>query len=193
MSDGCSCSEIVLLMGPPGAGKGTQADILVKARALRKLSTGDMLRDHVQRGTELGKQAKAVMDAGDLVSDDLIVAMVRSELESMQVIRVLLDGFPRTTAQAKELDKLLSELSVDIDSAVLIEVDEDELVARLLNRAKELGRTDDNEETIRNRMKVYQDLTKPLVDYYQNQDKLTAVNGLGTVEEVSESIFEVLS
>ena len=193
MSDGCSCSEIVLLMGPPGAGKGTQADILVKARALRKLSTGDMLRDHVQRGTELGKQAKAVMDAGDLVSDDLIVAMVKSELESMQVIRVLLDGFPRTTAQAKELDKLLSELSVDIDSAVLIEVDEDELVARLLNRAKELGRTDDNEETIRNRMKVYQDLTKPLVDYYQNQDKLTAVNGLGTVEEVSESIFEVLS
>ncbi len=193
MSDGCSCSEIVLLMGPPGAGKGTQADILVKARALRKLSTGDMLRDHVQRGTELGKQAKAVMDAGDLVSDDLIVAMVKSELESMQVIRVLLDGFPRTTAQAKELDKLLSELSVDIDLAVLIEVDEDELVARLLNRAKELGRTDDNEETIRNRMKVYQDLTKPLVDYYQNQDKLTAVNGLGTVEEVSESIFEVLS
>ncbi len=193
MSDGCSCSEIVLLMGPPGAGKGTQADILVKARALRKLSTGDMLRDHVQRGTELGKQAKAVMDAGDLVSDDLIVAMVKSELESMQVIRVLLDGFPRTTAQAKELDKLLSELSVDIDSAVLIEVDEDELVARLLNRAKELGRTDDNEETIRNRMKVYQDLTKPLVDYYQNQDKLTAVNGLGTVEEVSKSIFEVLS
>ena len=193
MSDGCSCSEIVLLMGPPGAGKGTQADILVKTRALRKLSTGDMLRDHVQRGTELGKQAKAVMDAGDLVSDDLIVAMVKSELESMQVIRVLLDGFPRTTAQAKELDKLLSELSVDIDSTVLIEVDEDELVARLLNRAKELGRTDDNEETIRNRMKVYQDLTKPLVDYYQNQDKLTAVNGLGTVEEVSKSIFEVLS
>jgi len=193
MSDGCSCSEIVLLMGPPGAGKGTQADILVKTRALRQLSTGDMLRDNVKRGTELGKQAKAVMDAGDLVSDDLIVAMVKSELESMQVMRVLLDGFPRTTAQAIELDKLLKELSTDIKLAILIDVDEEELVARLLNRAKELGRSDDNEETIRNRMKVYQELTEPLVDYYKEQDKLISINGLGSVEDVSKSISEALS
>jgi len=187
------CSEIVLLMGPPGAGKGTQADILVKTRALRKLSTGDMLRDHVKRGTELGKQAKAVMDAGELVSDELIVAMVKAELESMQVMRVLLDGFPRTTAQAIELDKLLKELSASIKSAILIDVDEEELVARLLNRANELGRSDDNEATIRNRMKVYQEQTQPLVDYYQKQNKLVSIDGSGTVEEVSKTISEVLS
>ena len=187
------CSEIVLLMGPPGAGKGTQADILVKTRALRKLSTGDMLRDHVKRGTELGKQAKAVMDAGELVSDELIVAMVKAELESMQVMRVLLDGFPRTTAQAIELDKLLKELSASIKSAILIDVDEEELVARLLSRANELGRSDDNEATIRNRMKVYQEQTQPLVDYYQKQNKLVSIDGSGTVEEVSKTISEVLS
>lgn len=185
-------SEVVLLMGPPGAGKGTQADKLAEGRNLHKLSTGDMLRGHVKRGTELGHKAKSVMDAGDLVPDDLIVSMVRSELEGQDEVRVLLDGFPRTPAQAKALDDLLDELSAPIDAAVLLEVSEDELVRRLLQRAEEEGRSDDNEETIRNRMSVYHEQTAPLISYYDERGKLSRVDGIGTTEEVFARIMDVL-
>ena len=188
-------SEVLLLMGPPGAGKGTQASKLARARKLMKLSTGDMLREHVSRGTDLGKEAKAIMDAGDLVSDDIIVGMVRSALEAREgdSVRVLLDGFPRTPGQADSLNELLTEFGVSLSAAVLLEVNEDELVSRLLQRANEQGRSDDNEETIRNRMKVYKDQTQPLIDYYQSKAKLRKVDGLGSIEDVFARITEVLS
>ncbi len=184
-------SEVLLLVGPPGAGKGTQAEKLARARRLTKLSTGDMLRDHVGRGSDLGVAAKATMDAGQLVSDELIVGMVRAEL-SARPVRVLLDGFPRTAVQAEALDALLSELGTAITAVVLLEVSADELVARLLKRAGEQGRTDDDEDTIRTRMQVYTEQTAPLVAYYDARGKLRRVHGIGTVEEVFARISEVL-
>jgi adenylate kinase len=187
-----TASEVLLLMGPPGAGKGTQAIKLARARSLKKISTGDMLRDHVKRGTDLGNQAKAIMEAGQLVSDDLVIAMVRSELSQLASIRVLFDGFPRTAAQADELDNLLKEFSAAISAVVLLEVDEDELVGRLLQRAQAEGRSDDTEEVIRERMKVYKNQTAPVVEYYEKRSKLRRVTGSGTVEEVFGRISEVL-
>jgi adenylate kinase len=186
-------AEVLLLMGPPGAGKGTQATRVAVARSLTKLSTGDMLRAHVGAGTELGRRAKAIMDAGDLVPDDIIIGMVRSELEAAAQIRFLLDGFPRTAAQAAALDALLADMNASVTAAISIEVPAEALVARMLKRATEEGRSDDNEATIRNRMAVYQLQTKPLVDYYRGQSKLKIVDGLGSVEEVSERIRSVLA
>ncbi len=185
-------SEVLLLVGPPGAGKGTQAEKLARARRLTKLSTGDMLRDHVKRETEVGQVAKQVMAAGRLVSDDLIVAMVRSELEGQEVVRVLLDGFPRTAVQAEALDTLLQELGTAITAVVLLEVDTEELVARLVGRAEAQDRTDDNEATIRTRMQVYAEQTAPLLEYYDARGRLRHVDGTGSVEEVFARISEVL-
>lgn len=187
-----TASEVLLLMGPPGAGKGTQAVKLARARSLTKISTGDMLRDHVKRGTELGQKAKAILDAGQLVSDDLVIAMVRSELKQLPGVRVLFDGFPRTPTQADALDNLLKEFSSSIKAVVLLEVNEDELVSRLLQRAKEEGRSDDTEEVIRERMRVYKTQTAPVVDYYDKRSKVRRVDGIGTVEEVFARISEVL-
>lgn len=184
--------EVLLLVGPPGAGKGTQAEKLARARRLRKLSTGDMLRDHVKRGTELGQQAKAVMDAGELVPDDLIIGMVRAELEAQAPVRALLDGFPRTAVQAEALDALLTEVGAAITAVVLLEVDADELVARLVKRAEEQGRTDDDEATVRNRMNIYSAQTAPLVSYYDHAGKLRRVDGVGSVEEIFGRISKVL-
>ena len=184
--------EVVLFMGPPGAGKGTQAALLAERRGLRKLSTGDMLRDHVQRGTDLGARARSIMDAGELVPDELIVAMVRSELEGMRPVRVLLDGFPRTPPQAEALEALLQELGTSVTRAVALEVDEDELVRRLVQRAAEQGRSDDSESTIRTRMRVYREQTSPLLAHYEARGELVRVDGRGSVEEVAERIDEVL-
>ncbi|MEJ2668127.1 MAG: adenylate kinase [Deinococcales bacterium] len=184
--------EVVLLMGPPGAGKGTQAALLAEGRGLRKLSTGDMLRGHVDRGTELGVRAKGIMDAGELVPDELIVAMVRSEVDGMRPVRALFDGFPRTPVQAAALDKLLHDEGVELTAAVALEVDEDELVRRLEGRARQEGRSDDNEATIRNRMAVYQRQTQPLLEYYETRGKLSRVSGMGSVEDVFERIAKVL-
>jgi adenylate kinase len=185
-------NEVVLLMGPPGAGKGTQASLLADRRKLAKLSTGDMLRSHVGRGTELGKRAQRIMESGGLVSDDIIIGMVRSEIERLQPLRVLLDGFPRTRAQARELDEILAEQDAAIDAVVALQVPDDELVERLLNRAREQGRTDDNEDTIRERMKVYREETQPLLEFYDERGELRRVEGTGSVEEVFERIEAVL-
>ncbi len=187
-----SKAEVVLLMGPPGAGKGTQAAKLAEARDLRKLSTGDMLRSHVARATELGQQAKHIMEAGELVPDDLIIAMVESEVDAMRPVRALFDGFPRTPGQAQALDELLAKEGASLTAAVALLVDEDELVKRLSGRAIEEGRPDDNETTVRNRMEVYRRQTQPLLDYYSERGKLHRVDGMGSMDEVFERIDEVL-
>jgi adenylate kinase len=180
-------------MGPPGAGKGTQASKLARARQLLKLSTGDMLRNHVAQGSALGQQAKAIMEAGELVPDALIIAMVKEAIAAQNSdVRVLLDGFPRTPGQAEALETLLREFDTALTAAILLEVNEDELVARLLKRAQEEGRSDDNEATIRRRMQVYREQTQPLVDYYAAKSKLRRVSGEGSVEEVFARITEVL-
>ena len=186
-------SEVLLLMGPPGAGKGTQASALAEARDLRKLSTGDMLRAHVREGSELGRRAKSIMDAGDLVPDDLIVAMVRSELETMDHVRVLLDGFPRTTGQAEALDELLADFGAAMDAVIVLEVPQDELVRRLVSRAEEEGRSDDDETTVRKRMNVYAETTRPLLDFYAERGALTRVDGVGSVDDVTDRIRGTLA
>lgn len=187
-------SEVLLLMGPPGAGKGTQAVKLARARKLHKISTGDMLRSHVDKGTDLGLKAKSIMAVGDLVPDDLIIDMVRAEIEAHKDdgVRVLLDGFPRTPGQAEALDTLLQDYGAPLTAAVLLEVEEDELVSRLRGRALQENRSDDDEATVRERMRVYREKTQPLLDYYDERVKLRRVNGVGTVEEVFARVTEVL-
>ena len=186
-------SEVLLLMGPPGAGKGTQAQRLAGSRGLTKLSTGDLLRDHVRRGTELGREAKVLMDEGVLVPDQIIMGMVKSELDKQEPVRALLDGFPRTTGQADALQELLGEYGAQVDLAIELVVDEDELVRRLVTRAEQEGRSDDNEETIRTRMRVYREQTAPLLEYYGAKGKLRSVDGVGTLDEVTARVQDTLA
>ncbi len=188
-------NELIIFMGPPGAGKGTQAKMLCKERNLVQLSTGDMLRSHTKRGTELGIEAKKIMDRGELVSDDIIVGMVRDELSQKPAgeIRVLFDGFPRTTAQAEALDQLLAELNAPLRTVLLLEVNEEEVVQRLLKRAELEGRSDDNEATIRNRMEVYNKQTAPLIAYYESKNLLVKANGMGAIDEIYARLQEALT
>lgn len=184
-------NELLIFLGPPGAGKGTQAKKLCNDRNLTQLSTGDMLRSHTARGTELGIEAKKIMDRGELVSDEIIVGMVRDELTQKPEgqIRILFDGFPRTTAQAEALDQLLAEIGAPLHSVLLLEANEEEVVQRLLKRAEIEGRSDDNEATIRNRMEVYKNQTAPLIAYYQGKNLLQAIDGVGSIDEVYERLL----
>jgi adenylate kinase len=177
-------NKVVIFLGPPGAGKGTQAKRLAAELGLTPLSTGEMLRDHRARGTQLGQVVGPILDRGDLVPDEIVIAMIREQLSQMDHIRVIFDGFPRTTAQAQALDVLLEELAAPVSSAPLLEVPEDELVERLLERAKIEGRSDDNPETIRNRFKQYLEKTQPLIDFYSSRGHVRTVIGTGTPDEV---------
>lgn len=172
--------EAVIFLGPPGAGKGTQAARLSEELGFKKLSTGDILRDHVARRTPLGERVRPIMERGDLVPDDLILALIREELAE----RVILDGFPRTLPQAEALDELLQQTGMRLLGVVLVEVPEEELTKRMLKRAELEGRADDNEETIRRRLEVYREKTEPLVRYYEERGVLRRVDGLGTPDEV---------
>lgn len=184
----------IVLLGAPGAGKGTQAALLVDKYQMCHISTGDILRAAVKNGTGLGKKAKGFMDAGELVPDDLIIDLMKERMQQPDTENgVLLDGFPRTTGQADALEELLGEYGAQVDQAIELVVDEDELVRRLVSRAAQEGRSDDNEETIRTRMKVYRDQTAPLLEYYGAKGKLSSVDGVGTLDEVTERLQDALS
>ena len=183
--------------GPPGAGKGTQAQQLAQGQGLLHLSTGDLLRAEVAAGTALGQEAAAVMARGELVSDGLVLAIVRSRLEQQAADRQqgdsgtsgwLLDGFPRNRAQAEALEALLAELGQPIELVVLMELDDDLLMQRLLGR----GRADDNAEVIRHRLTVYRDQTAPLIAYYRERGLLASVDAQGSIEAIAARIQTLL-
>ena len=178
----------LMLLGPPGAGKGTQAERVVEAHGLVHVSTGDLLRAAVANDTELGRQAKGFMDAGDLVPDSLVCALVVERLAQDDARGgFLLDGFPRNVAQAEALEAELGE--VKIDRVVHMQLDDEEIVQRLLGR----GRKDDTEEVIRNRLSVYQAETKPLIRYYEAKGTLRTIDAKGTMDEVAHRIADVLA
>lgn len=179
----------IVLLGAPGSGKGTQAAIVVQKYRIPHISTGDLLRAEVAAKTPLGRQAKAVMDKGQLVSDDIMLGMIRERLGQDDVDHgFMLDGFPRTLVQAEGLDGLLNELGQPIDIVVFFDVDYGEIIQRMLAR----GRSDDTEEAIRKRLEVYEAQTAPLIDYYKAKGNLRTVQGMGEITEITERIFKVL-
>jgi adenylate kinase len=183
----------LLLLGPPGAGKGTQALRLVQRLGIPQISTGDMLRAAVAAGSEVGRQAKSYMDAGKLVPDAVVIGVAEERLGRPDAKPgFILDGFPRTVAQAEALDRMLPKLGVTLERCVALQVDEEQLVTRLLRRAEIEGRSDDNEHAIRERMREYDEKTKPLIEYYRSRGVLREVDGLGTVEEVARRIERAL-
>ena len=183
----------LLLIGPPGAGKGTQAARLAEAYGIPAISTGDIFRENVKNETELGREAKAFMDRGEYVPDSLTNALVRDRLSHEDAKNgFLLDGYPRTADQVAELDDILADQGKALDAVVQITADTDEVVRRLLNRALEQGRADDTEEVIRRRMEVYSEQTAPLIEVYSSRNLVREVDGLGAVEEVTERILSAL-
>lgn len=182
----------IVLFGPPGAGKGTQSENLINKYNLVHLSTGDILRSEIARGTELGKQAKAIMDRGELVGDNIVIDMIESKLdENPHAKGFIFDGFPRTAAQAVALDDLLQKKGTGISGMLALEVDNEELVKRLLLRGKDSGRADDqNEEIIRNRIKEYNNKTLPLKNYYSEQGKFHSINGIGSIDEIFKALVD---
>ena len=180
-------------MGPPGAGKGTQAKTIADKLGIPAISTGDIFRANVSQQTPLGLEAKGYMDKGDYVPDTVTNAMVRDRLNEPDArVGFLLDGYPRTLAQVEELDKMLAEQGTSIDKVVVLTVDQDEIVARLLRRAEIEGRTDDTEDVIRKRQQVYAEQTAPLISVYAERGVLVEVDGMGAVEVVSARIFEAI-
>jgi len=181
----------LILLGPPGAGKGTQAKILLEAYGIPQLSTGDILRSAIAAKTTLGLEAKAIVDRGDLVSDAIVNGIVSERLDAEDCKPgFILDGFPRTIAQAEALDEMLVDKGVKLDAVIEIKADADELVRRVIQRARESGgaRADDNEEVLRKRLGVYQEQTAPLVAYYAEEGLLKTVDGMAPVEQVTAAI-----
>jgi adenylate kinase len=184
----------LLMLGPPGVGKGTQAQRLVEKLGVPQISTGMMLRDAVAAKTAVGLQAREVMARGDLVSDDIVIAVAEQRLAAPDARRgFILDGFPRTPGQAAALDAMLDRLGTPLERCIALIVDEDEIVRRLLKRAQIEGRSDDSEETVRKRLKIYHAQTEPLISHYSEQGIVRAVDGLGTVDEVAKRIERALS
>jgi len=184
----------LLLIGAPGAGKGTQAVKLAETFAIPAISTGDIFRENVKNETELGKLAKSFMDRGEYVPDSVTNDLVRDRLTQADAKGgFLLDGYPRTAEQVVELDGMLADAATSLDAVVLLTADTDEVVRRLLNRAIEQGRADDTEEVIRRRLEVYEEQTAPLVNLYAARDLVVTVDGLGAVDEVTERILAALA
>lgn len=188
----------IILLGPPGAGKGTQAAHLVESRNMIQLSTGDMLRAAKDSGTEMGKIVADVMDRGDLVTDEIVIGLIREKLEGDKQGGFIFDGFPRTLAQADALGELLDEMGEGLEHVIELEVNDEVLVDRIVNRAKEAvaaggtARADDNEESLKVRLMAYYKQTSPLIGYYHAKGLLKGVDGLGEIDAVKEEIAGVL-
>ena len=185
----------LILFGPPGAGKGTQANLLIEKFKIVQISTGDMLRDEVKSQTALGKSAKTIMDRGDLVPDDIIISMIEKRIQMSDCVNgFILDGFPRTLKQAVELDTLLEKLEIKIQKVIQIDVNEDLLIERINKRASESIdiRNDDNYSILKNRIKVYKNDTMPVIQYYRELNKLNTINGMNNIEKVFQEILKIL-
>ncbi|MGR3453779.1 adenylate kinase [Pseudooceanicola sp.] len=188
----------IILLGPPGAGKGTQAAKLVASRNMIQLSTGDMLREARTSGTEMGQKVAAIMDAGELVTDEIVIGLIREKLEGNAGGGFIFDGFPRTLAQADALEKLLNDMGQSLTAAIELQVNDEVLVGRIVNRAKEAAangqpvRADDNEESLKVRLMEYYKKTSPLLGYYYAKGQLRTVDGLAEINEVESAIARVL-
>lgn len=188
----------IILLGPPGAGKGTQAGMLVADRDMIQLSTGDMLRAARTSGTEMGKIVAEVMDKGELVTDEIVIGLIREQLQGDKKGGFIFDGFPRTLAQADALAALLEENGETLDAVIEMQVDDETLVQRIVGRAAEAAaagkpvRADDNEDSVRIRLMEYYKKTAPLIGYYHAKGNLTSIDGLGTMDEVKAAIGRVL-
>jgi adenylate kinase len=183
----------LILMGPPGAGKGTQAKVVAEHFGIPAISTGDIFRANVSKGTELGKKAQEYMDAGEYVPDEVTNLMVRARIDEPDAAPgFLLDGYPRTLAQVEELDGMVAFTGHRLDAVVVLTVDADEIVARLLQRADTEGRADDTENVIRRRQEVYSEQTQPLIGVYRQRGIVLEIDGMGEVDDVTKRIFDAL-
>jgi adenylate kinase len=183
----------LILMGPPGAGKGTQATVVADHFGIPAISTGDIFRANVSQGTPLGKKAQEYMDAGEYVPDEVTNLMVRDRIDQPDAERgFLLDGYPRTLAQVEELDGMIAFTGHRLDAVVVLTVDADEIVGRLLQRAQTEGRADDTEDVIRRRQEVYGEQTQPLIGFYRERGIVHEIDGMGSVDEVTQRIFDAL-
>ncbi len=182
-----------ILFGPPGAGKGTQAKILKDKLGLTYIATGDLFRHHIKNKTPLGQKAKAYIDKGDFVPDEITIDMIKEIISDSKVKGIIFDGFPRTVRQAESLDKLMAEKGLIIDALIALDVPEERLIKRLLNRGETSGRTDDNEKTIKHRLDLYHQKTEPVKDYYKKQNKYHEVNGVGDIDEVNQRLLDVIN
>jgi adenylate kinase len=183
----------LILMGPPGAGKGTQARVVADHFGIPAISTGDIFRANVSQGTPLGKKAQEYMDAGEYVPDEVTNLMVRARIDEPDAEPgFLLDGYPRTLAQVEELDGMIRHTGHELDATVVLTVDPDEIVERLLQRAQVEGRTDDTEDVVRRRQEVYAEQTEPLIGVYRGRGIVHEIDGMGAVDEVTKRIFDAL-
>ncbi|NDV81112.1 adenylate kinase [Bacteroides sp. 51] len=184
----------IVIFGAPGSGKGTQSERMVEKFGLNHISTGDVLRAEIKNGTELGKTAKEFIDQGQLIPDELMIDILASVLDGFKDSKgVIFDGFPRTIAQAEELKKMLAARGQEVSIMLDLNVPEEELMKRLIKRGKDSGRADDNEETIKKRLLVYNTQTCPLIEWYKNEDKYFHIEGHGQLEEITEQIVEAIS
>ena len=184
----------IVIFGAPGSGKGTQSDLLVQKYGFKHISTGDVLRAEIKQGTELGQTAQSYIDKGQLIPDSLMIDILAQKYDALCPCEgVIFDGFPRTIPQAKVLNAMLAERNAAVDAVVGLEVEEKDLVDRMLRRGKESGRADDNIDTIKKRLDVYHKQTSPLKDYYKNEGKYHAINGNGEVENIFGDIKKSLS